>query len=276
MSTREKAILMSSVLLAATCVISCAFFVMTGSSGSPCVNGASLLFITLVSVISVVAVYFLRVRKSQWERLLNRDYLLKYEVIKDAVANSQLSNRNKREIGNDVLDLLISAQGDGKPADEVVGNAEIFAQRILASFTSPIRLAVLSMYDGVVFLAVFLIGANMLQWLENASQSFFDIRTDLSLVVFFAIVAFALLPLTRHLTARQNPWFFGIPLAFGVFFIVFAQVLRKHFLNVEVVKIFLDGTLNVVPNPVTLVVYLLAVPGILLAKTQVRRLLMRG
>ncbi|MBM3709513.1 MAG: hypothetical protein FJW61_03710 [Actinobacteria bacterium] len=74
-------------------------------------------------------------RKSKFEAILNNEYFQKYEIIKDAVMNSQLSNIAKKEIKEDILDMLITAQKSGKSADDTVGSPESFSRNLCNIFS---------------------------------------------------------------------------------------------------------------------------------------------
>jgi hypothetical protein len=124
MTKRDKVVMLASALLA-VCVMAGAAASLVFSGRAKGSNTESVLMtagIILICLLSIVAVYFAKVRKGKNEKLLNSDYLREYEIIRDAVANSQLSPGSKREIYDDVLDMLLSAQRDGKAVSDVVGH----------------------------------------------------------------------------------------------------------------------------------------------------------
>jgi len=269
---------MSSVLLALLVILSAIAFALSSTSQNAANNASTFLIaiIILVSISSVFVVYFTNVQKRKYEKLLNQEYFQEYEILKDAVANSQLAISNKKEINEDILDILLSAQEAGKSVHDVVGNPERFAQEILLSYARPTQLAILSFLDSLIAFVLFVIGTSLLLWLGEPRQSFFAIRLDIAMVVFFILVAFVLLPVTRKQTSTKNPWAFLLPIAIGVLFVLLAELLRAFFYNLEIVKQFLDGTVRMIPNAGFLTIYLLAIPVFLLLKQILRNRSWRG
>jgi DNA-binding ferritin-like protein (Dps family) len=278
MTQRNKIKLISSVLLALLVILSAIAFAISSTPQNAANNASTLLIaiIILASISSVFVFYFTKVQKRKYEKLLNQEYFQEYEILKDAVANSQLAISNKKEVNEDILDILLSAQEAGKFAHEVVGNPERFAQEILLSYARPTQLAILSFLDSLIAFVLFVIGTNLLLWLGEPQQSFFAIRLDIAMVVFFILVAFVLLPVTRKQTSTKNPWTFLLPIAIGILFVLLAELLRAFFYNLEVVKQFLDGTLRMIPDAGFLTIYLLSIPVFLLLKQIFRNRSWRG
>jgi hypothetical protein len=67
-----------------------------------------------------------------------------------------------------------------------------------------------------------------------------------------------------------------IPVAAGVIFILLAEFLRAFFYDVNVVRQFLDGSVQMVPNVVILMIYLLSVPLFLFLKQISRKRMLGG
>ena len=268
MTQRDKITLISSVLLALLVILSAIAFAISSISQNTANKALTLLIalIILVSISSVFVVYFTKIQKRKYEKLLNQEYYQEYKILKDAVANSQLTNSNKKETNEDILDILLSAQEAGRSVHEVVGNPERFAQEILLSYARPTQLAILNFLDSLIAFVLFVIGASFLFWFEETQQSFFAIRLDIAMVVFFILIAFVVLPVTRKQTSTRNPWTFLLPIAIGILFVLIAELLRAFFYNLEVVKQFLDGTLRMIPDAGFLTIYLLSIPVFLLLK----------
>ena len=278
MTQRNKIMLLSSGLLALLVILSVIAFALSSTPQDAAKNETTLLIavIILASVSSVLVVYFTKVQKRKYEKLLNEDYFKEYEILKDAVANSQLAISDKKEINGDLLDILLSAQEAGKPVREVVGNPEKFAQEILLSYAQPTQMAILSFLDSLIAFVLFVLGTSLLLWLNETQQSFFAIRLDIAMVVFFILVAFVVLPVTRKQTSTKNPWTFLLPIAIGVLFVLFAELLRAYLYNLEVVKHFLNGTLRMIPDAGSLTLYLFSIPVFLLLKQIFRNRSWRG
>ena len=184
MTKRDKIVLLSSVLLA-ICVIASAVLLLVSSNKTNGVYMESLLFVgvtILIGISSVIIVYFSKVRKSKFEKMLNDEYFQEYEIIKDAVMNSQLSNNSKKEIKEDILDILLSSQKAGKPVNNVVENPVTFSREIIRSFTKPSRSAILNLFDGIIGFVLLVIGVNILLWLKQIDRSFFGIGIGITMI----------------------------------------------------------------------------------------------
>jgi len=104
MTQRNKIALISAVLLALLVILSAIAFAISSTPQNTANKASTLLIaiIILVSISSVFIVYFTKVRKRKYEKLLNQEYYQEYEILKDAVANSQLAISNKKEINEDI------------------------------------------------------------------------------------------------------------------------------------------------------------------------------
>jgi DNA-binding ferritin-like protein (Dps family) len=276
MTNRNKVLLVSSIILALLVIASVVVWEMTGQSSGERIPVVLLATIILISVLSVFVVYFSKIQKKKYEKLLNQEYYEQYEIIKDAVTNSQLSVATKKDITEDVLELLLSAQESGKSVDSVVGNSQIFSNEIISSFAKPFRLAMLSLFDSFIAFILMILGASFVLWLEQTQQSFFATRLDISMVMLFLLVTFLLIPVTKAQTGTRNPWMYMIPVAGGLLFILLAEFLRAFFYDVNGVRLFLDGSVRMVPNVVILMIYLLSLPLFLILKQISRKRMIGG
>ncbi|MBW6474153.1 MAG: hypothetical protein K0B14_13590 [Anaerolineaceae bacterium] len=104
MTTRNKFLLVSSIVLALLVIASVVFWEITGPTNGDKIPVGLFVTIIVISILSVFVVYFSKIQKKKYEKLLNQEYYEKYEIIKDAVANSQLSAATKKDITEDVLE----------------------------------------------------------------------------------------------------------------------------------------------------------------------------
>jgi DNA-binding ferritin-like protein (Dps family) len=276
MTNRNKVLLVSSIILALLVIASVVVWQINGQSNGEKIPMVVFAVIILISVLSVFVVYFSKIQKRKYEKLLNQEYYEQYEIIKDAVANSQLSASTKKDIIEDILEILLSAQESGKNVREVIENTDMFANEIIQSFAMPFRLAMLNLYDSLIAFILMVVGASLLLWLEQTQQNFFTTELDISMTVFFLLVAFVLLPVTKIGARKRNPWIFIVPVAGGVLFVLMVELLRAFFYEVQAVQHFLDGTLRMVPNSMILLIYSLAIPLFLMLKRISRKYLLCG
>lgn len=278
MTKRNKVILFVSVFLA-ICVIASVILYLRYNFSADSINIRSLILITIIillSIISIPVVYFSKVRKSKFEAMLNNEYFQKYEIIKDAVMNSQLSNISKNEIMEDMLDMLITAQKSGKSADDTVGNPGSFARNILLAYYKPGRLPVLSLIDGAIYFIAFILGASIFLWFEQSSFGLFEIGIDISMLIFFFLICFIIIPVTKKYISTKNYWVFILPVASGIVFILIAELVRRFFYNNEIIRLLLDGTVRMIPNIFLLILYIILIPALLLLKSYIRKRLLRS
>ena len=278
MTTRNKILLISSVVLALLVIGSVLVWQVSSVNQADGENIPAFVVITIIviSVLSVFIVYFSKIQKKKYEKLLNEEYYEQYEIIKDAVMSSQLSAMTKKDIVEDVLELLLTAQESGEPVQFVVANSEEFARNIIQTFARPFRLAILNLYDAFIAFFLMVVGVTLVLWLEQTQQSFFLTRMDVSMLALFALVAFILLPVTKSGAGSRNPWIYLVPVAGGVLFVLLAELLRAFFYDVKVVQQILDGTVRMVPNGMILAVYLLSIPLFLILKQISRKRMVGG
>jgi DNA-binding ferritin-like protein (Dps family) len=277
MTGRSKILLFCSILLAALVIASVLLMYSVSSDVKP-EDDRSIYFAAatvFVSILSVVFVYMTKVRKGRYEKMLDKNYFDEYEIIRDAIMNSQLSNNSKKEIKEDILDMLISAQKAGKNVRDVVGDTASFVRDILDSFTRPLHFAVLGVLDSIIIFTLFVLGTTVIQWFEQGGGNFFGIGISTGMVTLFVILAFILLPILKKYTPTHSPWLFMIPIAFGLLFILIAELLREFFYDADAVRSFLDGSVYMISGYAALALFICAVPVFLILKIYVRRRLMQ-
>ena len=273
MTTRNKVLILSSLLLAILVITSVVLWQVSAVNQ----NGAGttpvflLITIIVISVLSVFVVYFLKIRKRKYEKKLNYEYYEQYEIIKDALINSQLPAPTRKDIIEDVLDLLLSAQDSGKSINVVLHDTDAFVRNIIQSYANPVRLGLLSLFDSLIAFILMVVGASAFLWLEETGQGFFSTSIDFGMVVFFGLVAFLLFPVTKTGFGTRNPWIFVVPVAGGILFVLLSEILRAFFYDINAVQYFLDGTVRMVPNG-----WVLAIPLLLVLKIITRKRMLGG
>jgi len=274
MTKRNKITLISSVALAAIVIFSTLVWAFNSSSPSNTMKLPVILYalIIFISMLSVSIVYYSKIKKKNFEKHLNDEYIETYQIIKDAIGNSQLSKSIKKDINEDVLDLLLSAQKNGKMVKNVIGDQTLFTQEIIRSYASKSKLALLSFIDSMIALVLMILGANTLNWLENTSQNYFSIGLDLSMMVFFVLVAFVILPVTKRLTSTKYSWAYFIPLIGGIVFIIIVELMRRNFIMFRIIDLILNGTIRMIPNASVFLFYIILIPVLLFVKKYIRQI----
>lgn len=260
MTRRSIFVLAAAILLAASVIATSIFLIVETVSAS---GGLTMIIIAagviVVSLFSVVFIYRIKIRRKTVEKQLNESYYQEFEVIKDAVNNAPLSAGDQKSLLEDVLDLLLAAQTQGKTVQESIGDGQAFAQNILKECISKPRTIAAVICSGLLAFPLFILLTQALLWLENLAQGYFDQRTDLIMVLFFAVISLVLIPTVRLLSIRRSAWPYIIPLASGVVFVGLVELLRALFGSSDHVIVFLDQTVNMVPDLIALIVYLAAI-----------------
>lgn len=273
MTRRSFVILLSSILLAASVIASSIILIIEvqGTATSPSSITISIGLI-LISLLSVVFIYFAKIRKRPDEKKLDENYFREFEIIKDAIMNSRLPKSYKKTITEDVLELMLTAQSNGKSVQAAIGDSASFAKDILNACISKPRSAVLGLIDGILAFILFTLAVCTLLWLEDFSVGFFNQKIDIIMLLFFAVISFAIIPVIRLFSLKKSAWAYLLPLAAGVAFIGMVELLRAFLYSSGVVQTLLDETVVMIPNPAILIAYLLAGLILFVLRLSVRKL----
>ncbi len=270
MTRRDKVILFCAVLLAGL-VAATALVYWIGADRNEAGPILLFCFSVVLGAGSVWVVHRTLIRARRGEALLDPDFRAAYQTVRDAAASSPLGVRTRGEVLDDVLDLMLSSQRDGRHAAEAIGNPVTFASEILRVYLRPGRRWLLDALDGLVAWGLMVLGSGLLLWIEDAERPIDQVRLDGFLLVFFTVVAFNLLPLTRRLIAAGNPWAYILPVAGGVGMVLVAELARKFLYALPMVRTMLDGEVRVFPGAAVPFVILVIVIGLFIAKLQLRR-----
>lgn len=273
MTRRSKVIVISSILLAASVIVTAILQIVADENA---MSGTSTIVMSLVIILigtsSVVFIYLARAKRKADEKKLNESYFREFELIKDSIMNSPLSKCNKICITEDVLELLLTAQSNGKTVQTSIGDTGSFVKDIISACISKPRSVVISILDGAIAFILFILFITTLLWFEDFSMGYFNQRIDISMVLFVAIVSFILIPLIRQLASKKSAWTYFIPLAAGVVFIGIAELSRAYLLNSSLVRTLLDGTIMMIPNIAVLAAFLVALIVLFTMRVYIRRL----
>ena len=126
-----------------------------------------------------------------------------------------------------------------------------------------------------MYFIFFVTGASLFLWFERVETSLFNTGIDISMLVFFFIISFILIPVIRKFTSTKNYWMFILPLVFGIIFIIFAEIARRFFYDNEIIRLLLDGTVRMIPGIYILVLYAVLVPVLVISKSYLRKKLLK-
>ena len=255
MTNRSRFILSVAVLLAVMVIASSVYLALSESGvAERAASMSATIAIGIVAVLSVVAVYMGKVRKSKAESMLSKEFFLGYEQIKDAIYSSDLPKARMKEISDEVLDMLLSAQKAGRKPEDVIGDPRVFIARVMESSIKPGRMLLSGLINGIGTLILFILGITLVLWMEEPKAGYFGTAIDVSMVVLAASISFGVMPLTKVLI-RKSMLAFGIPVAFGVLYVLGMEALRASGGSAAVA--FLDTNVRMVPSFTALGGYLL-------------------
>ena len=220
MTQRSRVILISSILLAASVIATVVLWIVEGRGAMTRTSTIVISFgLILVSILSVVFIYLVKVKRRSDEKKLNESFFREFELFKDSIMNSPIPKSNKKSITDDVLEMLLTAQSNGKTVQASIGDTESFAKDIISACISKPRSIVVGFLDGAIAFILFTLFITTLLWFEDFPVGFFNQRIDTIMVLFVAVVSFVIIPTIRQLAFKKGAWAYFIPLAAGVIFI---------------------------------------------------------
>lgn len=273
MTQRSRVILLSSILLAASVIATVVLWIVEGRGAMTSTSTIVISFgIILVSILSVVFIYLVKIKRRSDEKKLNESFFREFELIKDSIKNSPLPQSNKKSIIEDVLEMLLTAQANGKTVQASIGDTESFAKDIISTCISKPRSMIIGFIDGAIAFILFTLFISTLLWFEDLTKGFLNQSIDISMLLFIATISFALIPIIRQLTIRRSAWAYLLPLAIGLTFILIVELLRAFFYELNIIKIILDGVVVMIPNLAVLVVYLVVLMTLFTVRLSIRNL----
>jgi DNA-binding ferritin-like protein (Dps family) len=269
MTTRSKIIMINAVILAILVIIGLA----SSLKAMPLGNTPIYLLVIFgsASVLSIPIVYFSKVRPKRYEKLLGKDYAHRYELLKDILGQSGLPARSRREVLNDCLELLINAQHADKPVDDVIPDVSSFAKEILETYSRRKSHWWHLLPNSILYFVVFVLGMQAVVWLEDNRQDWFSIRTDLSMLVLIGLISFGLIPVMNLRQVQSKTWFYFLPLATGLSFVLIAELARRFTPKSWFVKVILDESVQLIPSYWVFIVFIGLIPLMILLRLIVKR-----
>lgn len=220
--------------------------------------------ICLVAGAAVLFAVLSKARLDMKTRRLDPRYKPEYDAVHFILSLSPLTVREKRDLYDEVLDLFLSAQADGKEPGAITGKDPAdFAKGVLAAFGAEKPAGAGWLPESIMYFIGFAAGTQALLSLESpgAPGGFFASGPDHSMLIFFLLVS-PCAPLMRALAKRLMAGgriglslylpLLVLPLALAGLFIAAMEILRAGAESWPSVMAFLDGTTPVFPNPVAL------------------------
>lgn len=213
---------------------------------------------------------------------LNNEYEMTFTQIKEYIGLSRLTFIEKKELINEILSMFLEAQSKGKSVNEVIGNNhQAFIDNMIKAHGVQNSL----FYDlltGAQFFIFYIIAIHIFIFAERDSINFFMVEIDNSLILFFFINAFILLPLVyrikRNKKINQEGKYFNnsaylILATVGIVgsFIILMKIARLYFSHLNWVSVLINEGTIIISDPYVLIIllYLLFVIYILKRKSRI-------
>jgi DNA-binding ferritin-like protein (Dps family) len=257
MTNRSKTILISAALLALLVAAGLARKLL--QTGTARTQAYFYGFIAVLCIASVPLVYWLKIRLQGFEKQLTGAYLEKYEQVLEHIGNASLHGTVKTDLAGDVLEMLLTAQKTGRPADLVLPDTAAFAAELIEARTGHRASRLMSLLSSMIYLVCFILGTQLLLWLEDTYKNLFAIRQSYDILSFYLLLAFVLLPLLKSERVQAKSWRYLLPLGSGILFVLLDSTLR-HF----------GGDVNVIPDQIVLIAMMALIPLLLLARQSLK------
>jgi DNA-binding ferritin-like protein (Dps family) len=226
-----------------------------------------LLFIDLVLLILYLWIYL--VKTNQFEALLNNEYIKSFDDIMSQINSSYLTKRQKKEIRDDLLELLITAQKSGRCVYKVTGKTSTFANNIIESY-GKYQWLLIGLVNGFLYTSIFILVDQFILSFDFEYfyiSSIFSTTTDVFILSIFIFFFFIQIPIQKIPHPEKN----DIPLfLFSLFLLlisslpIFSPSLEKTYNS------FFSKQINLVPNIYILLIYILIIPLTILLKKIIR------
>jgi DNA-binding ferritin-like protein (Dps family) len=247
---------------------------------------ALILFIILFSFISCIPIFLISykisatIRKRNLSRKLNfetdlkEDFFQEYSNVRDIIFSSELTDNRKKEITNDVLEMMLTAQNSGKEIKDVVKDSRKFALEILESYDNRNWL-LFFILDGLFFadiivVALFLLKGFLFSMIDGFPDGFLRIYFDLYILANYLYWGFIMIPLLRFgKTNKKTPMSLWILIASYVGFFLL-DIISFFVPGFKSLNNFFKQKIYIIPNIYVLLIYILIIPMAILLKKTIR------
>ena len=250
LSAKSRWILYLSIFISGLVIFTTVFYFVTAqkSPGSR-PNNLIIIIIIILAVLSVLAMLFTRLKLRKSTSALSPEYFEMYEEIADKLNGTAMSVMEKKETLNDILDLFLLAQKDGRSAEDVAGkNIDEFVNQIQDSFGYRSKL-LHNIFVGIQYSVLYLFLLQGFEYLNYSGAGFFNQEISISTSMLLLPIAFIGAPLMTSLI-RKNRLAFAmlIPIAIFILYIGLMESIDAFFMDIPWVYTFAEGHVNAIPN----------------------------
>jgi DNA-binding ferritin-like protein (Dps family) len=256
MTGKSRTKIITSVLLAVLLGINMAFY-LNAIFRQERLTLPMILIAVILLVLSLVAIYgtYMRTLRKGHEQKLEGRYLELYERVFDYLALENISKKDRAEIQEEWLDIVISAQEEGREPETLYGNdfSDSMDQWV-KEFGAPSRM-ISMLIDGVMFYCVFLIFLQGINFAKSFEVGFFGVAVPNSILIYIFLVTFVMVPFARRFQRQGNyVLYIGIPVVIFILYVAFSEGLHRFFGETAFSQWYNLGETQAIPSPMVLVI----------------------
>lgn len=238
-----------SLFLSGTLILSTIFyFIAAKDSESP--NAEKImLIIVLIAVLAIVAMLISRLRLRKNTKNLSPEFFEVYEEISDKLGGSTMSAMERKETMNDILDLFMLANNDGRKVSDVIGdNTDNFIDQIQKSFGYRSSM-LFNFITGIQYSISYLFMIQMFIYFENTGNGFFNQQLEVSMIFMLTLLAFVGVPFLFHFKRKDKyVLMIIVPILLLGVFIGTMETIDKYFMHIPWLYTLAEGEINAFPN----------------------------
>ena len=257
------------VLVSALTIITALIYLSAGGADKkvPVLIASVVIALALISII--LAYYKLR-KQAKENANLGPEYLSTYQEMEHIVGTMNLSYKEKKDLLGEMLVMMYEGEKNGRTVTDITGgNAALFIKEISSGYERKSSL----FYDlltGMQYMPFYLISVQLLKYLQKGSD-FFEIKLDFSLVIFFMVASFMILPAVLSSKRKtSNPLIAAVKaIAIGLAFVLIFEMLFRFIPESSSAGILIREELKIIDTPIKLIMMILLVPLVQVIKRRI-------
>lgn len=222
------------------------------------------LIVIMITIIGVVAFLFTLYKKTKNHRnadKLSKDYDIVFTQINQYIDASGLTYTEKKDLKNEILSLFLEAQESGRIVNEVVNNdTKHFIDGMIEAYGVR-NYFIYDLFTSIQYFVFYVVSINFLIYYEGQDRypSYFDTKLDYTLILFFVLSAFVLIPYIyknkrKKISSNLHIKIILVSVITLGGFIGVITLLERVFSNIYVVSEFLHGGITIITSPFVLVI----------------------
>ena len=227
-----------------------------------------LIILAVVAIIATIK----KVVKTGYEKNLEGEYLELYEDACKYLEFSNIAKNSRRDIKEEILDVILNSQEIKRNSDEIFGNdfEKAMDEWVISYGGSNKKVSFL--IDSIMFCFTFVIVLHILNYIENMEIGFFDARIDNSMLIYIGILTLIVLPIAR-INAQKRKYFYyiGVIVLFVSFFIVLSEISHRYYSHTSFSKWYNVGTTNIIASLPVLLLIIAVIISLLIVKKLTRK-----